>query len=88
MQTPQRITLEGFYTGRRDYLRDLTQSSPFTGKVVCRWCGVQIKMAPVTVEIHGPSGDGCVGEGEEFEAGVPYCPRCEELPESRGCVHV
>jgi len=88
MQTPKRVTLEGFYQARVAYLNKQTSSSLLTGRVVCDVCGTQIQVASVPIEIHYVAAGRCVGEGEEFEAGIPYCPRCEALPESRGCVHV
>jgi hypothetical protein len=88
MKTPVKLTLEGFYQGRARFLRDECVTNSTTGRVCCRKCGTRIKAAPVTIEIHAASNGECVGEGEEFEAGVPYCPACEELPASRGCVHV
>ncbi len=87
MQTPQKMTLEGFYLGRAVFLRDECVTNGATGRVLCRQCGTRIKAAPVTIEIHAGSNGKCLGEGEEFEAGVPYCPACEALPASRGCVH-
>ena len=87
MQTPVKLTLEGFYQGRAVFLRDDCITNPHNGRVLCRHCGTRIKVAPVTVEIHAASNGKCLGEGEEFDAGVPYCPACEELPAGRGCVH-
>ena len=87
MQTPVKLTLEGFYQGRGVFLREKCYTNGATGRVLCRQCGTRIKAAPVFIEIHDAAKGQCVGNGEQFEAGVPYCPSCEELPASRGCVH-
>jgi hypothetical protein len=87
MQTPNKVTLEGFYLARAKFLRDQCTTNEATNRVLCAQCGGRIKMAPVRIEIHAVANGQCVGNGEAFEAGVPYCPACEELPASRGCVH-
>ena len=87
MQTPVKVTLEGFYQRREAFLRDECYSNGQTGVVLCCHCGGRIKGAAVKVEIHEASSGKCVGNGEQFEAGVPYCPHCEALPANRGCVH-
>ena len=87
MQTPKGITLQEFHDARAAFLRDKCVSWPTTGVVTCAACGERIKCAPVVFEIHQAGEQQCIPEGDEFEAGVPYCPQCEELPASRGCVH-
>jgi len=87
MQTPSKVTLEGFYRGRLEFLKMETVNNPANARVTCRKCGGRIKVVPVIMEIHDAADGQCVTRGESFEAGVPYCPACEELPASRGCVH-
>ena len=87
MQTPVKVTLDGFYRERAEFLEK--QSGPGRGRyrVFCRTCGEQIKVQPAQIEIHEAANGQCKGNGEVFEAGIPYCPACEELPAGAGCVH-
>ena len=87
MQTPKRFMLEGFYQARAVFLRDQCVTNAATGRVLCRGCGGRIKAVPATIEIHELADGQCRGQGEQFEAGVPYCPCCEDLPAMTGCVH-
>lgn len=87
MQAPKGVTLEGFYLGRAKFLCEECTSNAQTGVVLCRHCGGRIKAAAVQVEIHEAANGRCLGNGEGFEAGLPYCPSCEELPANVGCVH-
>jgi len=87
MQTPTKVTLEGFYQARAEFLKELCYTNPETQMVLCRACGGRLKVVCACIEIHLSRNGQCGGEGEQFEAGVPYCPGCEELPASRGCVH-
>ena len=87
MQTPVKVTLEGFYQARKGYLAEKCHFHGVTGRMLCRKCGERIKMVAAKVEIHEAGNGQCVGNGERFEAGIPYCPGCEELPAAEGCVH-
>ena len=87
MQTPVKLTLDGFYGRRAEFLRERTIKNEANGRVICRVCGTRIKILPAQIEIHEAGNGQCVGNGESFEAGVPYCPGCEELPAAEGCVH-
>lgn len=87
MQTPVKVTLEGFYRGRAEFLKLGTVTHLVTGRVLCRKCGGRIKVQPVMIEIHDAAECRCEARCEHFEAGIPYCASCEELPAARGCVH-
>ncbi len=87
MQTPTKVTLDGFYLGRNEYLRNDTHTNYETMRVLCRKCGSRIKVLPAKIEIHDAANGQCVGGGESFETGIPYCPHCEEMPAAAGCVH-
>jgi len=88
MQTPVQVTLEEYWERRRQWLDERTVSWPTTGEFSCVDCGKRILAQAVALELHRKSFDGCQGDGEEMETGVPYCPGCEEQPAKRGCVHV
>ncbi len=87
MQTPSKLTLEGFYRGRAEFLKTSTIKNKANGRVLCVKCGARIKVQPAQIEIHEAWHGLCKGNGEVFEAGVPYCPGCEEPPAETGCVH-
>ena len=87
MQTPKQWTLEGFYQARARFLKEEAITNQANGRVICRSCGTRIKAAAVKIEIHEVGKAECMGNGEAFDAGIPYCPRCEPLPAGVGCVH-
>jgi len=88
MRTPVKLTLEEYIGERAKWLRERTVSWPTTGDIDCVDCGERIRAENVVLELHKKSQEGCQGDGEEMEIGVPYCPGCEEQPAKRGCVHV
>jgi hypothetical protein len=87
MQTPVRVKLEEFQAARKEWLRTRVVVWPETEVYTCVDCQTRIKMAPVKLEVHEAGLAACLSTGEEFETGIPYCPRCEPLPAARGCVH-
>ena len=44
-------------------------------------------MVAAGIQIHEAGKAECTGNGEAFDAGIPYCPHCEALPANAGCVH-
>lgn len=87
MQTPTRGTLEGFYRGRAEWMERETRAHTLTGQVICRTCGDRIHACLAQISIHDAANGECKGNGEAFEAGIPYCARCESMPANTGCVH-
>jgi len=87
MRTPVKVPLEGYLQARRDFLAQKTLAWPTTGGLQCVECGEQIRAQAATLDVHGPDLGVCEGQGGTMQTAVPYCPRCEELPATRGCVH-
>ena len=87
MQTPSKVTLEGFYNARREWLEKNTRSNRLTGQVICRFCGDPVHCCAANIEIHDAANGQCKGNGENFDAAIPYCARCESMPANTGCVH-
>lgn len=87
MQTPVKLTLDQYLQARREFLARKTLTSRVTGLLVCPECGIRIRAQAATLDIHGPDLGVCQGEGDTMNTAVPYCPKCEEVPAARGCVH-
>jgi len=88
MQTPQKQPFDDFFRVRTAFLNLRCVSEGPSGGLLCRDCHTKIKMVTATIEIHDLNPDACEGSGETFEAGIPYCPKCEKRPVALGCVHV
>ncbi len=56
-------------------------------------CGTPIRMHPVSISLHSGTVESCPGPGVVPAGGsmepqkVPYCNRCEKVPQETGCLH-
>lgn len=56
-------------------------------------CGTPIRMRPASISIHQCPPDKCPGpdivaaDGTMEVQQIPYCDRCEEVPQNIGCLH-
>jgi hypothetical protein len=87
MQTPVKVSLDQYLHARREFLAQKTVTSRVTGLLVCAECGLRIRAQAATLEVHGLDLGICEGQRDTMNTAVPYCPRCEEVPAVRGCVH-
>jgi hypothetical protein len=82
------MMFDKFYAERTEFLNRDCRGGTGRGEVYHRACGTRIRVVGATLHVHDQSHEGCVGNGEHFEAGIPYCPKCEPQPAAEGCVHV
>jgi len=55
------------------------------GGCSCKRCGGDIHAIPQTRSIWYENGPGpCAGSGETETVAIPYCPKCDPVPSSRG----
>jgi hypothetical protein len=54
----------------------------------CKVCGEEIKYVRGYISLHDIRFNSCAGWGEVANVNLPYCPKCESVPEQSGCVHV
>ena len=87
MQTPEKVTLEGFLEARVAFMRGVEARPDPRLTFRCRKCGATIKTVSAQISVHEARFGGCAGWGEVINAAIPYCPSCEELPAATGCVH-
>lgn len=79
MKTPNRSTLEEF----------MREAVPvYEARNVCPTCHSVGGFVLAHVSIHHAEFERCAGEGFVWPLHIPYCPRCEALPEDRGCLHL
>jgi hypothetical protein len=78
MQAPHRMPLTEF----------VAELSRWAGLMGCPQCGGRLALAVCYVSWHSVEfGDLCAGAGRCDPLELPYCPACEQQPESSGCVH-
>ncbi|HEV8189501.1 MAG TPA: hypothetical protein VGP83_17230 [Pyrinomonadaceae bacterium] len=54
----------------------------------CPQCSDGLKTRAAFISIHSLEfGDACAGQGRCLQLMIPYCPRCEPVPEGFGCIH-
>lgn len=54
----------------------------------CPLCAGRLALAECFVSFHAIEfGDACAGEGKCQPVLIPFCPACEPVPDSKGCVH-
>ena len=54
---------------------------------ICKHCGATILSRMAFISIHSARFEDCAGSGFCKPFSIPYCPVCEHIPESSGCIH-
>jgi hypothetical protein len=104
MKTPDKLSISDYLRALNNWFVEFTSAEPpFKASALewamaialghkipsCKKCGTHIEVATCYVAIHDESLDPlCVGPGWIEHFFVPYCPACESIPETRGCVHM
>ncbi len=87
MKTPSRITPEEYVHAIVSWVA--ANATMTDAGLMCNRCGEQVTVVPIAFSIHLIEfGDACSGPGEVQHHLVPFCERCEALPEPNGCLHV
>jgi hypothetical protein len=86
MKTPQRVSLKEYADERNKFLKE---RCVLDGDVVrCLKCHTAIEILGAWISYHDARlGDICAGAGTVCRVAVPFCPKCEEVPDVRGCFH-
>lgn len=54
----------------------------------CKDCGSRILCVNCYISHHSEEFEGtCAGNGEVTQMLIPYCPHCDPVPATSGCVH-
>jgi hypothetical protein len=87
MRTPHRITASEFSDSLKHFL---DACCVMRGSALCcAVCGTEILHIRATLSIHNSVAGDCRALDEKvWTTVVPYCPRCEEKPKQRGCLHL
>lgn len=86
MKTPSRITPEELCRQLVAWLEE--HASDHGTHYHCKRCGGLLFSRQVSFSLHDAAfGEHCVGSGEVRRADLPFCPRCEAVPEDTGCLH-
>jgi|HubBroStandDraft_1064217.scaffolds.fasta_scaffold142217_2 hypothetical protein len=85
MKTPTHTSYEEFVLKRTEWIKAhcITDGE----RQLCVRCTTPIEIIGAYLSIHDKRFDHCAGPGHVVRLVVPYCPRCEEQPEARGCLH-
>jgi hypothetical protein len=88
MRTPTGNTWAEFSESLREFLDD--RCILRENRLRCRDCGTLIEHSRVVVSIHESAfHNHCAAFARRGGMmTLPYCPRCEEKPVERGCLHV
>lgn len=86
MRAPAKDTLTEYRLALRDYFSD-----PDHARGCCSRCDNGLAWAVCYISLHALELEAgrqeCAGPGIVEKLALPYCPRCESLPQS-GCIHV
>ena len=86
LQTPHHVSVDNFVADKALFL--LTACLDDGDKQLhCALCGTRIKWEVAFIAAHRVAEE-CVGTGSIVQVDIPYCPKCEETPYVRGCLHV
>jgi hypothetical protein len=85
MKTPTKMSANEFLRQLFQWRRDKT-SLDFVE--VCSTCRYAIRWQDVYLSLHSPEFSGCSGPGTVIKVAIPYCPKCETVPEETGCLHI
>lgn len=87
MRTPRPISASEFSDSLKHFLDACCVLRGST--LCCAICGASILHVRATLSIHTLAYGGCeVLEQGVWNTMIPYCPRCEEKPEQRGCLYL
>lgn len=86
MKTPVRISPKEYAKLLVNYMT--TKLVIRGGIPLCKACQIPIKNAHPYVSIHIAEMSGCAGPGTVERPPVPYCPKCDAVPDDHGCLHV
>jgi NAD-dependent SIR2 family protein deacetylase len=85
VQTPHYVSVDNFVVDKALFL--MTACVECGGNDMrCTQCGTRIKWEAAFISAHRIA-ELCVGTGIIVQVDIPYCPRCEETPYTRGCFH-
>lgn len=89
MNTPSgRLSTNQFNQVISDHIKENYKQND-TGGMDCIKCGSEIQQTTCVVSIHDKRFSGCVGGGEVKTVPLPYCPKCEGVPQNVStCIHV
>ena len=86
MNTPQKITMDEFRAQSYRY-REEELLKP-TRLPLRHICGTLLMHKDAYISYHDARFEGCAGKGTVEKLPIPYCPKCEQEPETHGCLHV
>jgi hypothetical protein len=89
MRTPSRVGWNEFQASVRSFYNDYCRQRNTSERPACKKCGNEIATIVAYMDVHdGRLRDSCAGLGRVWQLPIPYCPRYEEMPSDRGCIHV
>ena len=88
MQTPVRMTPDEANMVKDRWVREQVKEG-LNGEPTCKQCGGGIKAITAAISVHFTEFDQtCAGGGDVRHFPVPFCPKCEPIPDDSGCIHV
>jgi hypothetical protein len=87
MKTPQRSTIEEFSDEAKRWAFTEAKSRE-DGIAICAKCESVLELKEAHVSIHFIELSECTGAGRVSKFFIPYCPRCEPVPDTYGCLHI
>jgi len=88
MKTPEKLKADEFFMIVQSFLVSNYSAGEGTHGLICKHCKSKVRMEPLAVSLHEADLDRCVETGNAQFMRIPYCPRCENPPNSKGCIHV
>jgi hypothetical protein len=78
------MPMEEFFDARLKFVQSCATQGEY---VLCPKCSQPLEFVSAWLSIHDARFPECAGWGKVCRAVIPYCPRCEEKPDDRGCLH-
>src|SRR6185312_12654320 len=88
-RTPSRVSWNEVQVSVRSFYNDCCRQRTTSERPMCKKCGSEVATVVAFMDVHDERlCDSCAGPDRVWKLPVPYCPRCEEKPATRGCIHV
>lgn len=85
MKTPERVSADEFI---RAFVADHQGHTVKDNAIRCQLCNTILESARVYLSLHAAEFEECTGPGAVLMTFINLCPRCEDRPTERGCLHV
>jgi len=87
VRTPYRIPASEFSDSLKHFLDACCVLHGNT--LCCTTCGTPILHVRTALSIHSWAHGGCKEQKQRvWNIAIPYCPRCEDKPQERGCLYL